>query len=57
MTNDKRESLLDCISNLKIAMDSLDICDDQDDDFIIATHWGIKDVITDIEIELEQPEV
>jgi hypothetical protein len=53
MTDDKRVALLDCISNLKSAMDSLDICDDQDDEFIIATHWGIKDVIMDIEIELE----
>lgn len=53
MTSDKRSALIDCISNLRSAMDSLDIADDQDDDFIIATHWGIKDVITDIEIELE----
>lgn len=53
MSPDKRTALIDCISNLKEAMDSLDIADDQDDDFIIATHWGIKDVITDIEIELE----
>lgn len=53
MSPDKRCSLIDCISNLKDALDSLDFCDDQNDDFIIATHWGIKDVICDIEIELE----
>jgi hypothetical protein len=51
MSPDKRSALIDCISNLKDALDSLDIVDD--DDFNIATHWAIKDVIDDIEIELE----
>ena len=53
MHPDKRAALIDCISNLKDALDSLDLSDDQDDSFLIATYWGIKDVITDIEIELE----
>lgn len=57
MTDAKRMALKSCIYELKAALDALDIADDQDDDFIISAHWGITDVITDIEIELEKLEV
>lgn len=53
MTKEKREALVDCMRELNWAKDQLEYADDQDDEFVVAVHWAINDIVEDIEKALK----